>query len=56
VGRHARGFMTRLPSGKKPISGLMHNAFARLWDAVRTCPLGKNMSAKVKSNTRSVYG
>ena len=45
--------MTRLPSGKKPISGVMLSVFARLWDAARTCPLGKNMRAKVKS-TQSV--
>jgi len=38
--------MTRLPSGKKPISGVMLSVFARLWDAARTCPLGKNMRAK----------
>ena len=48
--------MTKLPSGKKPISGVMLSAFARLWDAARTCPLGKNMRAKVKNNTRSVSG
>ena len=34
----------------------MRSAFARLWDAARTCPLGKNMKAKVKSNTIIVSG
>jgi hypothetical protein len=48
--------MMRLPSGKKPISGVMLSAFARLWDAARTCPLGNNMRAKVRNNTRSVSG
>ena len=48
--------MTKLPSGKKPISGVMLSAFTRLWDAARTCPLGNNIRAKVKSITRSVSG
>ena len=48
--------MTRLPSGKKPISGVMLSAFARLRDAARACPIRKNMRAKVKSITRSVSG
>ena len=48
--------MTRSPSGKKPISGVMLSVFVRLRDAARVCPLRKNMRAKVKSITISVFG